>query len=84
MEPLFVLLNAIARLSPERQYYCALERQFKLDRQSPLQRYTVLVKEESDLLQRVPVKVLQTYLQMSDTTWKRARKDYYSMIRGEK
>ena len=90
----FEQLEEILRLFPEfekhhgrilRQYYCrALERQFKLDRQSPVQRYTVLVEEEPELLRRVPVKLLQTYLQMSDSTFKRARRDYYSMKRGEK
>lgn len=87
----FEQLEETMRLFPEfekhhgrilRQYYCMLqERQFKLGRQTPLERYTVLEKEESELLQRVPMNMLHTYLQMSERTFRRARSNYYWNLR---
>ena len=65
-----------------RKYYSVSQiRQFKLARQTPLERYTFLAEQEPELLQRVPLNILHTYLQMSERTFKRARKDYYSSKR---
>lgn len=67
-----------------RNYYAYSEmRKFKLLGQSSLQRYITLEKEEPELLQRVPIHILATYLRMSETTFKRARRDYYGKRKGK-
>jgi len=82
----FRTLNDICRTHPEfnkhqiaimRRYYAhSEEMKFKLARQKPLQRYEMLLKEEPELLQRVSLPILASYLNMSESTLKRARSDY--------
>ena len=82
----FKTLNDICRTHPEfnkhqvailRRYYAhSEEMKFKLVRQSSLQRYEMLVNEEPELLQRVKLEVLASYLNMSVSSIKRARRDY--------
>jgi len=60
-----------------RKYYAnSEEMKFRLARQKPLQRYKMLVDEESELLQRVPLHILAGYLNISESSLKRARSDY--------
>lgn len=82
----FKTLNDICRTHPEfnkhqvailRRYYAhSEEMKFKLVRQSSLQRYEMLVNEEPELLQRAPLYILASYLNMSESSIKRARSDY--------
>ena len=82
----FRTLEDICRTDPEfnkyqiailRRYYAhSEEMKFKLARQKPLQRYEMLVNEEPELLQRVPLNILSSYLNMSESSLKRARSDY--------
>ena len=62
-----------------RNYYSFSElRRFKLADQDMPERYTMLEEEEPWLLQRVPHYILWTYLQMSESSFKDARKQYYA------
>jgi len=61
-----------------RNYYMfSQRRQLRLASQTSLERYTTLEVEESWLLERVPMNILWTYLQLSERTFKRARQRYY-------
>lgn len=60
-----------------RKYYArSEERKFKLGRQSPDERYAMLMEDESELLQRVSLIILASYLELSERTFKRARSKY--------
>jgi len=79
-------LDDICRTNPEfnkhqiailRSYYAhSEEMKFRLARQKRLQRYEMLIKKEPELLQRVPLNLLAGYLNISESTLKRARSDY--------
>jgi len=58
-----------------REYYeRSEERRSRLARQSPEERYAWLLKEEAEFLLRVPMKILATYLELPDRSFKRGRK----------
>jgi len=62
-----------------RNYYGFSElRRFRLADQDIFERYAMLEEKEPKLLQRVPHNILWTYLQMSDSSFKRARDQYYA------
>jgi len=81
-------LEEILELFPEfevhhgrilRKYYSMSEfRRLNLGRMNMLERYTMLEEEEPALLQRVSQDILCTYLQMSASSFKDARKLYYA------
>jgi len=68
-----------------RKYYERMvERMFKLGRQTPEERYALLLKEEPELFQRVPLNILSTYLELAERTFKRGRKNYLVLTRRKK
>ncbi|HEY8970718.1 MAG TPA: hypothetical protein VIM64_16540, partial [Puia sp.] len=82
----FKTLNDICRTHPEfnkhqvailRRYYAHSEdRKFKLMRQKHVQRYETLLNEEPELLRRATAPIIASYLNMSESSIKRARSDY--------
>jgi CRP-like cAMP-binding protein len=79
-------LEEVCRLFPEfdfhqirilRRYYArSEERKFKMERQKPLEKYAELAKGDPELLSRVPVKLLASYLGISDRSLSRVRNQY--------
>ncbi len=70
------------RIAITELYYARSEdRQYKMLRQSPEERYALFVETESELLGRVPINLLPSYLDVPPRTFDRIRSNYYNIKR---
>ncbi len=70
------------RIAITELYYARSEdRQYKMLRQSPEERYALFVEHETELLGRVPINLLPSYLDVPPRTFDRIRSNYYNIKR---
>lgn len=71
------------RIAISDEYYCrSEERKYKILSQSPEDRYAFLVEQETELLGRVPINLLSSYLDLPPRTFDRIRSNYNNKRKG--
>lgn len=70
------------RIAITESYYARSEdKQYKMLRLTPEERYTYFIEKESALLSRVPVHLIPSYLDIPPRTFNRIRGNYYNIKR---